>query len=125
RGPQVMFFGRPVPEIMDPKIDDAAFLSAFHNAFAQRRATDIGKQCQNVDFHERKPSNAQPAFARLRRGKCATSNAESVEAVYDRRNKSSLTDRRYRLGNLLDDLENRALAVARGGAGEQCPNSGS
>jgi len=38
-------------------------------------------------------------------------------------NKSSLTDRRYRLRNLLDDLENRALAVARGGAGEQCTNS--
>jgi hypothetical protein len=38
-------------------------------------------------------------------------------------NKSSLTDRRYRLRNLLDDLENRALAVTRGRAGEQCTNS--
>src|SRR5436190_24346607 len=47
----VMLVRRPVPQVMDSKIDNPIFLSAFHDAFGKRRATDIGKQCQNVDPH--------------------------------------------------------------------------
>jgi len=47
----VMFVRGPVPKVMDTKIDNPIFLSAFHDAFAKRRATDVGKQCQDVDLH--------------------------------------------------------------------------
>jgi hypothetical protein len=47
----VMFVRCPVPQVMDPKIDNPIFLSAFHDAFAQRRPTDVGKQCEDVYLH--------------------------------------------------------------------------
>jgi hypothetical protein len=46
-----MFVGRPIAQIMNTKIDNLVFLRAFHNAFAQRRATDFGKQREDVDLH--------------------------------------------------------------------------
>jgi hypothetical protein len=46
-----MFIRGPIPQVMNPQIDNPIFLSAFHDAFAKRGATDVRKQCQNIDLH--------------------------------------------------------------------------
>jgi hypothetical protein len=53
-----------------------------------------------------------------------TSNAQICSGgLYPSKNKPALTERRYRLQTSFDDLENRPLAVARGGTREQSANS--
>src|SRR5262250_607268 len=69
----VMFVRGPVPKVMDTKIDNPIFLSAFHDAFAKRRATDVGKQCQDVDLHLGKKTLNGPPL---------TSNIESKTKPY-------------------------------------------
>jgi len=60
---------------MDSKIDNPVFLRAFHDAFAKRRATDVGKQCQDVDLHQNE--NVQRSTLNVHR--------ETVAALGDRR----------------------------------------
>jgi hypothetical protein len=54
-----MFVGCPIAEVMNVQIDDAVFLRAFHDALAQRSATDFRKQRDNIDSHSGKTSNAE------------------------------------------------------------------
>jgi len=114
----VMFVRGPVPQVMDLKIDNSIFLGAFHDAFAKLRATDVGKQCQNVDLHEGKTSNAQPASANATAWQapnvqCTICNAFSGGAI-------RVEMDAYKL---FHDLEDRPLTMARSRTGEHRANS--
>ena len=73
-----MFVGCPIAQIVNVEIDNLIFLGSLHHALAERRAADFRKQSQDVDFHERRTFNIQPAFARLRRDRRSTSNAQCL-----------------------------------------------
>src|SRR5438876_4659455 len=54
-----MFVGCPIAQIVNVDIDNFIFLRSLHHALAERRAADLWKQSQDVDFHERRTFNVQ------------------------------------------------------------------
>jgi hypothetical protein len=105
-----MLVCRPVAQIVDVQVNRAAFLRTLHHAFAERGATDFGKESEDIDLHpeeenvERQTPNVQCFIV----GRfCETPNVASD------------TDA---LQFLFHDFEGGALSVAAGGAGQQRPD---
>ena len=48
---EMMFVCRPIAQIMNAQTDNSLLLRAFHDALAQRRATDFRKKRDDVDLH--------------------------------------------------------------------------
>ena len=46
-----MFVRCPIAQVMNVQVDDSVLLRAFHDAFAQRAATDFRKQRDDIDSH--------------------------------------------------------------------------